>query len=155
MAVLVESCEKTKSGKAWRVRASGQYYNAFLDSGIENYVGKYIEAEIHTHEKYGSSIAAFKPVAAPQVPVAHAGTPPPTPAVAAPYHREPTYAEPAKPGTVAPWFMPFISNTVNAAIAAGHINTPAGIQVWALAARGAALAAERGQSTEDDSSIPF
>ena len=137
MAVLVESCEKTKSGKAWRVRASGQYYNAFLDSGIENYVGKYIEAEIHTHEKYGSSIAAFKPVAAPQVPVAHAGTPPPTPAVAAPYHREPTYAEPAKLGTVAPYWLPMASNVVAHAIAAGKIETPAAIKTWVQAVKNA------------------
>ena len=150
MAVLVESCEKTKSGKAWRVRASGQYYNAFLDSGIENYVGKYIEAEIHTHEKYGSSIAAFKPVtppnAAPQVarsaeregkpayPRQFSGD---SPAVAAPYHREPTYAEPAKPGTVAPYWLPMASNVVAHAIAAGKIETPAAIKTWVQAVKNA------------------
>ena len=133
MAVLVESCEKTKSGKAWRVRASGQYYNAFLDSGIENYVGKYIEAEIHTHEKYGSSIAAFKPVAAPQVPVAHAGTPPPLPAAAAPYSREPQYAEPAKPGSVAPYWLPMASNVVAHAIAAGKIENANQVAAWVRA----------------------
>ena len=153
MAVLVESCQPTKSGKAWRVCLGGTYYNAFKDSGIENHVGKMIEAEITTSEKYGASIKAFKlvQVAAPAAPVLQSQAP-------VTREREPQYAEPAKLGTVAPWFMPFISNTVNAAIAAGHINTPAGIQAWALAARGAALAAERGQSPSNDSedpSIPF
>ncbi len=146
MAVLIESCEKTKSGKAWRVKASGKYYNAFLDSGIEQHVGKLIEAEIHTHEKFGSSIAAFRVVknAAPQVPPPTQATSP-VPAAAAPVQgrhetREPVYAEPAKHGTVAPYWLPFASNTVNAAIAAGLIKSPNEISMWVRGAQLAAIA---------------
>ena len=156
MSVMVEEVTMAKSQKSRRVKLSGSWYGSYLDSGIENQVGKLIEAEIVTLDKGGPWIKAWKAStgAAPQVPPSQSQAAPAAPAAAAPH--EPKYAEPAKPGTVAPWFMPFISNTVNAAITAGHIKTPNQIQAWALAARGAALAAEKGQSADDiDSDVPF
>lgn len=152
MAVRVNSCQPTKSGKAWRVNLGGTYYNAFKDSGIENYVGKMIEAEITTSEKFGPAIAAFRPVAeqqsaAPQSAPATspaAGTPPNS-AGAAP--NVPQYAEPSK--NVAPFWLPFASNTVNAAIAAGLIKDTRDIAGWVSAVRLAAVKAA------DDSDVPW
>ena len=154
MAVLVESCEPTKSGKAWRVKLGGNYYNAFKDSGIENHVGKMIEAEITTSEKYGAGIKAFRLVtahnAAPQVAVPTAPIPP-SPAVAAPItrEREPQYAEPAKPNQIAPWWGPMASNTIAHAIAAGILKSPNEVNVWYRAVK---IAAENQDSGDG---IPF
>ena len=132
MPVMVEQVTPTKSGKAWRVRLGGTYYNAFKDSGIENYVGKMIEAEIQTSEKFGPSIAAFRPVAgqsvaAPQVtPPSQGGLPPaPAPAVAAP-----RYAEPSD--NLTPWYWPSVSNLCAALVAKGVVTKPEELNMWCL-----------------------
>ena len=137
MAVQIEAVAKTKSGKGLRVKLSGTYYNAFLDSKLDMQpIGTWIEAEIKTHEKFGPYVDGWRPVqgAAPQVPLPQAGSVPPVPppAVAAPLTREPVYAEPSD--NIAPWFMPFVSNTVAHAIEKGLISSPIGINEWALKA---------------------
>ena len=149
MPVMLESCEPTKSGKAWRVKLGGNYYNAFKDSGIENYVGQMIEAEITTSEKYGPAVAAFRPVAGQATstppPIRTGYTAPPT----AP-HKEPVYAEPAKAGTVAPFWWPSVSNVWAAAITAGLIKSANDLEVWA---QGVYMAATKNRGDSDD--IPF
>ena len=151
MAVLVEQVTVTKSGKAYRVLLGGKWYNAFIDSGINNAVGKYIEAEITTSEKYGPGISKWTySNAAPQG-QSQAGTPPPGhspsgPAAAAPYDErnpppethERRYAEPSD--NIQPWYMPFVSNTVAHAIEKGLIQSPVGINEWALKAAQVAAA---------------
>ena len=138
-AVQVEAVTQAKTGKSLRVMLGGTWYGAALDSGLADKKGSMIVAEIETG-KYGPWIKKWLPStdnAAPQVPVAHAGTPPPLPAAAAPYTREPQYAEPAKPGTVAPYWLPMASNVVAHAIAAGKIETPAAIKTWVQAVKNA------------------
>lgn len=155
MPVLVEQVEQAKTGRSLRVLLSGNWYGAYLNSGLNGMRGKMIEAEIKTLEKGGPWIAKWTECAAPQVQVPVPPTPvapPIVPAAAAPPVDERRYAEPAPISTVAPWWMPFVSNTVAHAIASGHINTPVGIRAWVLAARDAAKAAAEGakQTTEND-----
>jgi hypothetical protein len=45
-------------------------------------------------------------------------------------------------GNIAPWWMPFVSNTVAHAIQAGCIKEPADIKQWAAAARQTAMEIE-------------
>lgn len=144
MAVLCEQVTKTKSGKAFRVLLGGKWYNAFIDSGIDNAVGKYIEAEITTSEKFGPGIQkwAYSQVAAPQVtPPIASPSPSGVPAAAAPYDErnpppdlyERQYAEPAKHSdNLAPWFWPSVSNVCAAAIEKGLITKPEELNMWAL-----------------------
>ena len=149
MAVLVEQVTMSKSGKALRVLLGGTWYNASLTSGLNGQVGKYIEAEIQIHEKFGPGIQGWKPAgtqapsqttAAPQLPPPPPANPSPPAAAAVPTTREPIYAQPAPIGTVAPWFMPFVSNVVAHAIQAGLIKEPAQIRAWLIAAKTAATA---------------
>jgi hypothetical protein len=152
MAVMVEECTKTKSGKGLRVKLSGTWYNAFLDSGLDQQVGRLIEAEIRTHDKYGAGVVGWKPVSG-VTPVTSAPPPQaaaPLPSVSAPPlpaaggappafdPDEPVYAKPSD--NVAPWWMPFVSNTVAHAIEKGLIGTPEAINQWALKAAQVAVA---------------
>ena len=150
MAVMVEEVTPSKSGKALRVKLGGTWYNAFLDSGLNGQKGKMIEAEIQTNEKFGPSIKAWRPVsdAAPQVSPPSAGHSPQPPAVAAPRYAEPN-------PNVAPWWMPFVSNSVAHAIAAGHVNSPEAIKTWAIAARNAANACVATTPPTTDEDVPF
>ena len=134
MAVQIENVTTAKTGKSLRVLLGGTWYGAALDSGLNGLKGQMIEAEIETG-KYGPWIKAYAKVAAPQVPPpTQGGLPPaPAPAVAAP-----RYAEPSD--NVQPWYMPFVSNTVAHAIAAGHCSTPEAINMWALKAAQVAVA---------------
>ncbi len=88
-------------------------------------------------------ITKVLPNAAPQGPSL---SPSPSPAAAAPKYAEPN---------AAPWFMPFVSNTVAHAIAAGHIQTPAGIREWALGAKNAALSTIASTPPTTDEDVPF
>ena len=153
MPVMVEQVVPTKSGKGWRVLLGGTWYNSFKDSGINLQVGKYIEAEIQTHEKFGPTITAWKPCVAtgyttpfskevatmmpqPVVPGAAATqsgasttyderNPPPSV-----YEREPQYAKPSD--NVAPWFWPSVSNICSSAIEKGLVQHPQQLNDWAL-----------------------
>ena len=147
MAVMVEDVTTTKSGKGLRVKLSGTWYNAFLDSGLNGQKGKMIEAEIKTHEKYGPYVEAWKPSnAAPQVltPPVQTGHSPSSvsPAAAAPQYR---YAEPNQ----APYWLQFASNVVAHAIAAGIIKNPNEVGAWVRAVHMAV------SPQQDDQDIPF
>ena len=132
MAVRVEEVTKTKSGKGLRVKLSGTWYNAFLDSGLDQQVGKMIEAEIRTHEKFGAGVHAWVPVAAPQVS-------PPSGSPASPAAAAPRYA--GEPGdNIQPWYSPFMSNVVAHAIEKGLISKPEELNEWALKAAQVAVA---------------
>ena len=108
----------SKSGKAWRVKSGGEWYNAFGDSGIEAHAGKLIDAEITTHSTYGKGISKYKVIGA--IPPAQL----------------PQAQGPTRPASAD--YMPhlsFCSNTVAHAIAAGLIKEPSDIKVWFLAAK--------------------
>ncbi len=143
MAVRVEQVQPSKSGKALRVMLSGKWYTAFKDSGLDQQVGKYIEAEIEVHDKFGPGIKAWKPVssAAPQVPPPPSGgLAPASPAAAAPYVREPEYAAPANQDNISPWWAPFMSNMCAHAIQAGLCKRPEDLNMWALKSAQVAVA---------------
>ena len=133
MAVKVDQVTTAKTGRSLRVLLSGQWYGAAMDSGLNGQVGKMIEAEIETG-KFGPWIKKWVPSnAAPQgTPPASSVPPAGSPAAAAPYQREPAYAEASD--NIQPWYMPFVSNTVAHAIEKGLIQSPVGINEWALKA---------------------
>lgn len=116
----------SKSGKAWRVKSGGKWYGAFGDSGIEAHVGKLIDAEITTSEKYGLGIAKYKVIDAPS---ASMQAPGPIPA--------------AKPERDLYW-LAFTSNQVAHAIAAGLITKPDELKSWTFAAMNAIKGAVEG-----------
>lgn len=120
MQLTIEAVKTNPSGKSLTVKAGGKDYFAKTNSGISP--GMTIEAETKVSDYNGKSnvwIEKWKAVAeATQTP--QAGTKPP-----------------AANGS-APWWMPFVSNTVAHAIQAGIIQTPNQIDAWAVAARLAA-----------------
>ena len=119
----------SKSGKAWRVRTGQTWYNAFGDSGIEGHVGKVIDAEISTHEKYGAGIQKYKVM---ESGLGSAPVAPKTPLQA------------PNEVTVAPYWLPMASNVVAHAIAAGLIKEPTDIKEWVFGAMNAAKGAAEG-----------
>ena len=155
MSVVIEQVTHAKTGRSLRVLLSGKWYGAYLDSGLNDptLIGRSVEADIVTTEKAGPWIKGWKPCAIPAAPTATpqvqaqpAPTPPPPPAaVATTRVPEPQYAEPNT--NVAPWWMPFVSNTVAHAIQAGLIKTPQEIRAWLIAAKVAAKT--------HDQDIPF
>ena len=114
----VESVEKSKSGKALRVKLGGKWYGAFLDSGLDAVVGKMIDAQIVPNAKYGDGIGQWG--MAPDAAEAVRAT-----------------AERATGGVTMAgdrFWLPFCSNQVAHAIAAGLIKEPRDISAWAKAA---------------------
>ena len=120
--MTVEKCNPTKSGKAYRVLLNGTWYGAFLDSGLDKAVSKTIDCQITPGKAgYGDTIGQWTyaqgQTAAPQTaPAAQQGI----------------------PGDR--FYMPFVSNVVAHAIAAGRIQTPADLNQWAKSAYDAAQA---------------
>jgi hypothetical protein len=119
MKAKVEEVTKSKSGKAFRVKLNGNWYGAFLDSGLDKIVGKTIEAEITPDTGYGPGIGKWS-MAEEQTTSAH-NTPPSS---------GQTNGD--------RWYMPFVSNQVAHAIAAGLVTSPDQIGMWAKAAKQAA-----------------
>ena len=151
MPVTLEHCERTKSGKALRVKLSGAYYNAFLDSRLDQLpIGAQIEAEITTSEKFGPGVKSWRPYTGPgAAPVAAPATPvaqPATPTTREPV-QEPQYAKPAAPNTVAPFWWASFSNIASAAVQAGLIKQATDLQIWHDRIKGLA--------TDPDSQVPF
>ena len=131
----IDEVTPSKSGKAWRVKSGGKWYGAFGDSGIEAHVGKLIEAEITTSEKYGPGIKKYKVIAVGQeVPRTLQSTP------VAPQNAP---RAPISTG-VAPYWQTFCSNVVAHAISAGLITKPEEIKAWTFAAMNAAKGAAEG-----------
>lgn len=112
----VDSIEKSKSGKSWRVKIEGKYYGAGLDSQIEGAKGKSIDFTAEDTD-FGLWIKswAYAQSATTQNGTAgeHGGE-----------HPGLTEAE-----------MRFVSNVVGQAILAKTITDPLVISQWAKAAR--------------------
>ena len=124
----VENVSPTKSGKAFRVRVAGNYYNAFLDSGIDKVVGQTIDFQVTPDKGYGLGIGQWGPTqAAPTVP----------PVI----HNIPASQAPNRPtGALERLTEPelrFVSNCVGQAITAKSIISPDEIGVWTKAAAAA------------------
>ena len=120
MQVLtVESVGPSKSGKALRVKAGGNWYGAKKDSGIT--AGATIEAEVEDGE-FGLWINKWKPANGSAAPQAGA-TNTERPGVA------------TQPAGAAPVWLPFASNTVAHAINGGLITSPEQVKLWAAAAK--------------------
>lgn len=137
--VKVATVEPSKSGKSWRVSLNGAWYGAYKDSGILDALQKNIYVITGTLEKGGPWILKWK--------VADATT-----AIATP---TPTTRTPvaAPTSNVAPWWMPFVSNTVAHAIQAGAIKEPGEIGKWAKAAADTAVALLNTEPSEED--VPY
>jgi hypothetical protein len=143
MAVLVEDVMPAKTGKSLRVKLGGTWYGAKLDSGLNGKKGQMIEAEITTG-KFGPWIDAWRPSANQPAPATAPQSPNETTR-----ERLPQYAEPAKPGTVAPYWLPMASNVVAHGIAAGKIENPNQVAAWVRAVK---MAVEN-DASEDD--VPY
>ncbi len=137
----VDEVTPSKSGKAWRVKSGGKWYGAFGDSGIEAHVGKLIEAEITTSEKYGLGIAKYKVISVEEAP--KLGLQSPQIAPRAPIS-VPQVSIPNQGFQVAPYWLPMASNVVAHAIAAGLIKEPSDIKPWVFGAMNAAKGAAEG-----------
>lgn len=106
----IDSVEKSKSGKSWRVKVGGKYYGAKFDSHLEKEVGKTIDFNVESGE-YGDWIVSW----------AHTQS-----------------AAPANGGDhegLSDTEMRFISNVVGQAILAKTVSDPLQISLWAKAAR--------------------
>lgn len=128
----IEEVLPSKSGKAWRVKSGGKWYNAFGDSGIEAHTGKLIEAEITTHEKFGPGIQKYKVIEAQSAPTQAAETIPAR------------FAIPNAGTNTAPYWQTFVSNQVASAIQAGLIKEPSDLKEWTFAAMNAIKGAVEG-----------
>ena len=123
----VESIERSKSGKSWRVKIGSGYYGANFDSKIDTMLGKPIDFEWE-NGKFGKWLQSWGPdTTAPSAgPSRETSIPGPTPVR----------------GNGDRWWLPFVSNQCAHAIAAGHIKGAADLRSWAVAAREAIEAAD-------------
>ena len=117
----VENVSPTKSGKALRVRIAGNYYNAFLDSGIDKVVGQTIDFQVTPDKGYGLGIGQWGP----------ASSQPPASAPQAPIKPTGALERLTEPE------LRFVSNCVGQAITAKTITDPSEIGVWTKAAAAA------------------
>jgi hypothetical protein len=120
MIGTVQSCDKSKSGKSWRVKIDGKYYGAKFDSHLETAIGKAVDFNYKTTD-FGEWIESW----------AYTQAPASAPANTA-----------VKPSNGDRWWLPFVSNQVAHAIAAGRIQTPADMNAWAKAAKECVLATD-------------
>lgn len=130
MPVTVANVQPAKSGRSLRVLIGSSWYGAYKDSGLEK--GMVIEPELGTLDKGGPWVLKWKLAEGRTVD---------TPASAPPDHQD----KPGRTGSsamAAPYWMPFTSNVVAHAIAAGLIKEPAQIGAWAKAAAETAIALE-------------
>ena len=130
MQVLtVENVSPSKSGKALRVKAGGNWYGAKKDSGIT--AGATIEAEVEDGE-FGLWINKWKPANGSAAPQGSASE-----SAAAGTSRGPTQGQSKdrEHAAAAPVWGNFVSNQVAHAIQAGLITDPTHIKVWAAAAK--------------------
>jgi hypothetical protein len=125
MKSTIEAIRLSKSKKTYQVMLMGKWYNASLDSGLdETSKGCLIEADVETTEDFGSWLNEVKVLKS----------------------AEPAYdirdKIPHGIVTFSPdrFYMPFVSNVVAHAIAAGAIKDYPAISQWAKAARDAAVA---------------
>ena len=124
MIGTVQSCDKSKSGQSWRVKIDGKYYGAKFDSHLETAINRKIDFFAKPTD-FGDWIESW--AYSTDQPLAGS----PSPANTA-----------VKPSNGDRWWLPFVSNQVAHAIAAGRIQTPADMNAWAKAAKECVLATD-------------
>ena len=113
----LEQITKSKSGKAWRVMVDGKWYGARFDSKLDSIpVGSRIDFLFDTDPKFGDWISTWG-----------LDTSPPPLLVAQP-------GQFSSNGRGDRYWLPFVSNQVAHAIAAGRIMQPGEMMAWAKAA---------------------
>jgi len=123
MIGTVTAVNHSKSGKALRITLNGKVYNAFLDSKLDQAVGKVIDCQITPDKGFGEGIGQW----AYSTQQTHTGP-----------VNSPTGVE--NRATVTPgvsgdrFWLAFVSNQVAHAIQAGLITEPNQIGAWAKAA---------------------
>ena len=136
MPVTIVKVTDSKSGKAKRVQIGNQWYGANKDCGLTP--GMVIEPQIETGD-FGPWIKKWLPAQGTTIPdTQDERNPPPEGATIA-------QDRPGRTGSSAmasPYWLPFVSNTVAHAIAAGLIKEPHQIGAWAKAAAETAIALE-------------
>ena len=142
----IETVERARSGKSWRVKINGQWFSCKEDS-IQQMIGQVITFTPEYSEYRGKSYAWLNDWtngttgAAPPVP----------PAPPVPQGQQNSSAPPRQ--QVDPHAcLPMTSNLVAHAIAAGAITSPEDIRPWAQAAFNTAMSL---LSDEPDDDIPF
>ena len=131
MPVTVVKVTDSKSGKSKRVQVGDQWYGAAADCGLSQ--GMIIDMEVEILDKFGPWIKKWK---------AAAGQTVPSPQSAPVDAYNPPRERPASASMAAPYYLAFVSNTVNGAIQAGLIKEPHQISAWAKAAAETAIALE-------------
>ena len=134
MKVTVEKVEKSKSGKSYNVQAEGRWYTSKA-AGIEQTAGKTIEA---TTGAFNMPDGTPRPTIESFTIVGGAPAP------------QSSYA-PAQNGKDR-WWLPFVSNQVAHAIAAGLIKQATDIRAFAITAKVAIIQAD---ATSEDADLPF
>lgn len=126
--LVVEVITTAKSGRSLRVKCGEEWFGAAKGSNLESAKGKAILAEVDRDGEWGPWIKTWN---------------------LAPSLDQPMKASPTV-GSTSPWWMPFVSNTVAHAIAAGKIERPEDVGTWARAAMHTAIALD---NEADD--VPF
>jgi hypothetical protein len=116
--IRIDEITDSKSGKSWRVKSGDKWYGASKDLLSASDKGKVFEVKISASD-FGPWIDSAKA--------------PETRSIG-PETGIRAYSD----VTVAPWYMPFISNCVAHAISAGLVKEPTDVKVWVLAAKQAA-----------------
>lgn len=126
MELRIDSATISQSGKSYAIKSGGETYYCKPDQGIHNAIGRTIEAEVNESVYNGNKmkwINAYKLIGTSGTVSTGGGSNPPV------------QSDVMK-------FMPFVSNTVNAAIRGGFCTEPNQIGQWAKAAYQAAIALE-------------
>jgi hypothetical protein len=153
---IIAKAEKSKSGKSLRIQVNGKWYST-NNWALEQAIGRNVQFEVGTSEYMGNTIfwANDAELVEQTAPVQ-----PPTGAASQPSTAAPNQSV-ASPDGMA--FLPFTSNQVAHAIAAGLITKPEDIYPWAQKAFHTAKSLVSGIDTFDgtpptedfDDDIPF
>jgi hypothetical protein len=129
----IEQAQMSKSGKTLRIKVGDNWYST-NNFALESAVGRTVQFEVGTSEYMGNTIywandaelVIDHGAPAPSNPAAAANIPAPRP--------QPQSQTPSGSDLTARDFMPFTSNQVAHAIAAGLITKPEDIATWTKAA---------------------
>ena len=126
--MFVKKVDLSKSKKSYRVFDGKNWYGASIDSGIEQMQGKAISADVQEGE-FGPWLVNIKETNAPELAAGVAAR---------------------ATATDDRWWVPFVSNQVAHAIAAGLIKNPGDMAGWAKQAHKAITKANEGFKSADD-----
>ena len=126
MLLKISKVELTKSKKSLLITAGNDTYFADTASGLSNAVGKVIEANIEDTDYQGKTYMWIREWQESKKPAPGLAT-------------QPLVPNKAKVNGDR-WYMPFVSNTIAHAIAAGCIKDFPALNQWAKAAHDAAVA---------------